>query len=254
MSVRQCRYRPCAREYRRSPGRNQWKTVWLLSAVLTGLLFWIAPSGIAHAAGPCECKDIDKVQSHLDRVTKSEEIWKEIFAWARGLYPEVDPPQTNDDLDQKHTQISNAPRSEWRTLIKQGPVKQKANIKKVAGLNSAGEPVIDDDFKKNNCDDILEAEHLHEQTHREFFLSFPHVLEVPMTSRLLRLRAESEVESYRAHKAFLDNKLTELKLRCTTQADRSTKQLLEQALAQHTRANEADSRLRMFGNSLQATD
>jgi hypothetical protein len=217
----------------------------LLSAILFLPLFY----GIAHGAGPCECKDIDKMQAHLDRVSKSEEVWKEIFAWARELYPGVDLPQTNDDLDQKHTQLTSAPKSQWRELIKEGRVKEKKALEKVAGLNEAGEPVVNDDFKKNNCDDIIEAEHIHEQAHRDFYLSFPKVLEVPMTSRLLRLRAESEVESYRKHKAFLDRKLKELKLKCLTKADRSTVLSLEEALAQRERLNDADIRLRMYGNS-----
>ena len=79
-------------------------------------------------------------------------------------------------------------------------------------------------------------------------MSFPKIFDAGMSSRLLRLRAESEVESYRTHKTFLEQKLTELKLKCSiTQLDRSGKQLLEQAVAQRDRLNEAESRVRLFG-------
>ena len=44
--------------------------------------------------------DIDKMQKHLDRVHDAGEAWKEIFAWARELYRDVDMPQSNDDLNQ----------------------------------------------------------------------------------------------------------------------------------------------------------
>lgn len=206
-------------------------------------------TGLAYGEGPCTCKDIDKLQAHLDRVTKAEEAWKEIFAWARELYPDVDPPQSNDDLNQKFVQLTSSSQSQWRTLIKQGPVKQKKELKKVAGLSQEGEPIIDDDFKKNNCDDVIEAEHVHERAHKDFYLSFPKIFDAGMSSRLLRLRAESEVESYRAHKTFLEKKLSELKLKCVAKLDNSTKKILEQAYAQRQRLNEAEHRLRMYGNS-----
>lgn len=227
---------------------------WTLAAgvrmsALCGALLMIAFQSSALGAGPCTCDDIDKMQKHLDRVTNAEEAWKEIFAWARELYRDVDMPQSNDDLNQKFVQLTSAPKSQWYDLIKQGPVKEKKAIKKVAGVSPEGEPVVDDDFKKNNCDDVIEAEHVHEQAHKDFYLSFPKVFEVPMTSRLLRLRAESEVESYRKHKAFLEKKLAELKLRCTTKLDQSKKRELEQAAAQRHRMNEAEIRVRLLGGA-----
>lgn len=217
---------------------------------LSGMsLPFIGVDGNAYAEGPCTCADLDKIQAQLDRVTKSEEVWKEIFAWARELYRDVNLPQSNDDLNQKFVQLTGAPQSQWRDLIKQGPVQEKQALKKVAGLSKEGEPVLDDDFKKNNCDDVIEAERVHEQAHKDFYLSFPKILEAGMSSRLLRLRAESEVESYRAHKTFLERKLSELKLKCLAKLDNSTKKTLEQAYAQRERLNQAEHRLRMYGNS-----
>lgn len=216
---------------------------------LVGMLLLTVFHSAALGAGPCTCDDIDKMQKHLDRVTNAEEAWKEIFAWARGLYRDVDLPRSNDDLNQKYVQLTGAPKSQWYDLIKQGPVKEKKAIKKVAGVSPEGEPVIDDDFKKNHCDDIIEAEHVHERAHKDFYLSFPKVLDVPMTSRLFRLRAESEVESYRTHKAFLEKKLAELKLKCITKLDPSKKRELEQAAAQRQRINEAEIRVRLLGNA-----
>ena len=232
-----------------SSSRRRLKPYLRVLSLLSMTLLLTVFSGIARGAGPCTCSDIDKIKQQLDRVTTSEEAWKEIFAWARELYPGVEPPQSNDDLDQKHTQLTTSAKSQWRELIKQGRVKEKKALKKVAGLSETGEPVVNDDFKKNNCDDIIEAEHKHEQAHKDFYLSFPKIFDAGMSSRLLRLRAESEVESYRTHKTFLEQKLTELKLKCSiTQLDRSGKQLLEQAVAQRERLNEAESRVRLFGN------
>jgi hypothetical protein len=142
------------------------------------------------------------MKEHLDRAAASEEAWKEIFAWARELYPGVDLPQSNDDLNQKFVQLANSPTSQWRDIVKEGPAKEKKAVKKAAGLDEKGEPVIDDDFKKNNCDDVIEAEKEHERKHKDFYLSFPKIFEAGMDSRLLRLRSESEVESYRAQKSF----------------------------------------------------
>ena len=217
-------------------------------ATLSVALLLTVFNGVARGAGPCTCGDLDKIKQQLDRATMSEEAWKEIFAWARELYPGVEPPQSNDDLDQKFAQLAGSPQSQWRELIKQGRVKEKTAVKKAAGLSETGEPVVNDDFKKNNCDDIIEAEHKHEQAHKDFYLSFPKVFEVVMSSRLLRLRAESEVESYRIQKAFLEQKLTELKLQCTvTKLDLSTKHALAQGVAQRERLNDAESRVRLYG-------
>ena len=216
---------------------------------LCGALLLAVFHTTALGAGPCTCDDIDKMQKHLDRVTNAEEAWKEIFAWARELYRDIDLPQSNDDLNQKFVQLTSASKSQWYDLIKQGPVKEKKAIKKVAGVSPEGEPVVDNDFKKNNCDDIIEAEHIHERAHKDFYLSFPKVFEVPMTSRLIRLRAESEVESYRAHKSFLEKKLAELKLKCVTKLDNSKKKELQQAAAQRNRMNAADLRVRLLGTA-----
>jgi hypothetical protein len=214
---------------------------------LCGALLLLVFHTTAMGAGPCTCDDIDKMQKHLDRVANAEEAWKEIFAWARELYRDVDLPQSNDDLNQKFVQLTGASKAQWYDLIKQGPVKEKKTIKKVAGVSPEGEPVVDDDFKKSNCDDIINAEHVHEQAHKDFYLSFPKVFDVLMSSRLLRLRAESEVESYRKHKAFLEKTLSELKLKCTTKLDPSKKRELEQAAAQRQRMNEAEIRVRLLG-------
>ncbi len=233
---------------RPSPNSGAMARVLRVTCLCGGLLLSVFHTA-ALGAGPCTCDDIDKMQKHLDRVTNAEEAWKEIFAWARELYRDVDMPQSNDDLNQKFVQLTGASKSQWYDLIKQGPVKEKKTIKKVAGVSPEGEPVVDDDFKKSNCDDIIEAEHVHERAHKDFYLSFPKVFEVPMSSRLLRLRAESEVESYRAHKAFLEKKLAELKLKCVTKLDNSKKRELEQAAAQRRRMNEAEIRVRLLGTT-----
>jgi len=201
----------------------------------------------ARAAGPCTCKDLDKIKENLDRAATSEEIWKYIFAWARETYRDVDLPKTNDDLNQKFVQLKNAPSSRWYDLIKEGPVKEKKSLKKIAGLSEKGEPVVDEDFQNSNCDDIIEAEKEHERKHKEFYLSFPQVFDVVMTSRLQRLRAESEVESYRAQKTFLEKKYADLKLKCLPKEDPSIKQQLRNDVAQRERLNQAENRIRMLG-------
>lgn len=202
----------------------------------------------ARAAGPCTCKDIDKIKEQLDRAAASEEAWKEIFAWARELYRDVDLPNSNDDLNQKFVQLRGASKAQWRDIIKAGPAKEKKALKKVAGLNEKGEPVVDDDFQKNNCDDVIEAEKVHERKHKDFYLSFPQIFDVVLSSRLLRLRAESEVESYRAQKTFLEKKLAEMKLKCLT-LDKSGKLLLQEEVAQRERLNQAELRVRLLGTA-----
>lgn len=233
---------------RRPPLRNRSRFNLIAFGLLSVTLLLALLSSPARAAGPCTCKDLDKIKEHLDRAATSEEAWKEIFAWARELYRDIDLPNSNDDLNQKFVQLKNAPKSQWRDIIKEGPAKEKKALKKVAGLNEKGEPVVDDDFQKNNCDDVIEAEKVHERKHKEFYLGFPQIFDVVISSRLLRLRAESEVESYRAQKTFLANKLAELKLKCRT-LDKSAKLLLQEEAAQRERLNQAELRIRLLGTA-----
>jgi len=227
------------------PSRFHLMAISLLSATLLLTLL----NSPARGAGPCTCKDLGKIKEQLDRVAASEEAWKEIFAWARELYPGVDLPKSNDDLNQKFVQLNCFPKAQWRVLVKEEPTKEKKTVKKAAGLDEKGEPVVDDDFKKNNCDDAIEAEKEHERKHKEFYLSFPKIFEAGMDSRLLRLRSESEVESYRAQKNFLEKKLAELKLKCITTLDKSGKLLLQGEAAQRERLNQAETRIRLLGTA-----
>lgn len=186
-----------------------------LFAVLSTVAWWGGSDPPPAYAAPCECKDIEKITQEIARVTKSEEAWKEIFAWARELYPNIPPPGSNDDLNQKFAQLMDRARSDWRSAIEEGPPKTKQELTKVAGLNEQGEPVISEEFRKSHCDEIVEAERVHEEMHKKFYLSFPNILEsATMPSKHIKLRAESEVESYRAQKVYLQKQLDDLDKRC----------------------------------------
>jgi len=67
-----------------------------------------------------------------------------------------------------------------------------------------------------------------------------------MDSRHLRLRSESEVESYRAQKSFLQKKLAELKLKCLT-LTKSAKRRLQDETSQGERLDQSDIRVRLLG-------
>lgn len=232
----------------RSPVGRRWRFQCIAISFVSLTFLLTLQNAPARAAGPCTCKDLDQIKEHLDRAAASEEAWKQIFAWARELYRDVELPKNNDDLNQKFVQLKNAPKSQWYDLIKEGPVKEKKGLRKVAGLSEKGEPVVDEDFQKNNCDDVIEAEKEHERKHTAFYLSFFRAPDVLMTPRLQRLRAESEVESYRAQKTFLAKKLADLKLKCQS-LDKSAKRLLQDEAAQRERLNQAENRIRMLGGA-----
>ena len=56
-------------------------------------------------------------------------------------------------------------------------MKEKKTIKKVAGVAQKANP-LSTMTSKSHCDDIIEAEHVHERAHKDFYLSFPKVLKV----------------------------------------------------------------------------
>jgi hypothetical protein len=80
-------------------------------------------------AKPCECKDIDALSTEIQRANTAEAIWKEIFAWARGLRNDVAEPQSNDELNRKFLQLARSPRFEWDRLIKEpSPEEQPVHV------------------------------------------------------------------------------------------------------------------------------
>ncbi len=104
----------------------------------------------------------------------------------------------------------DAPQSEWDRIMHQ-PVNSLAAPKKIAGLNDKGELVLDQHFVDQNCDEIVQGVKLHEETHKRFFYSNPGQV---IMGELLRVRAESEVESYRAEKEFLYRKIKDIDKDC----------------------------------------
>lgn len=166
------------------------------------------------AAKPCECKDIAAMTAELARVSTAEAVWKEIFAWARGLHPDLPEPSSNDELNTKYAQLARAPRADWDRIM-HAPIQQIEKLNKAGSLDGDGEPIVNADFAQAHCDDIVEGVRVHERAHRSFFLSPGNSIEGGlMRSRHLRLRSESEVVSYRTQKEFLKEKLDALKKRC----------------------------------------
>jgi hypothetical protein len=114
-------------------------------------------------------------------------------------------------LDTKYRQLARAPRADWDRIM-HDPIHQIEKVDKAGGLNDKGEPIVNENFVKTHCDDIVEGIRVHERAHRDFFYSPGNVVDVPMRSRHLRLRSESEVVSYRIQKAFLKEKLDAAKI------------------------------------------
>ena len=175
-------------------------------------LLAFAPGGAY--AKPSECKDINAMTAEIQRVSTAEEAWKEIFSWARGLHNDIAEPKSNDELSTKAGQLQRAPRSDWDRIIHE-PIQQIERQQIIGGLDKDGEVKIDDAFVQSHTDEIVEGVRVHERAHRDFFLSPGNVLEAGlMSSRHLRIRSESEVVSYGAQKAFLDETLKAIRKRC----------------------------------------
>jgi hypothetical protein len=185
--------------------------------IILGSILLVMLATFSTFAKPCECEDIDKIKAEIARVSLSEEAWKEIFGWARGMLPRVDgvkPPLSNDELNTKFLQLKNAPQSEWKRIVSE-PVGKIEEIQKVGELDQNGDVIVNETFKQNNCDGIVEGIRVHESTHRNFFTSpFNMARGDLLTWRLLRTRAESEVESYRAQRIYLEALLASLEIRC----------------------------------------
>ncbi len=166
------------------------------------------------AAKHCECKDIDDMTTELERVSKAEPVWKEIFAWVRGLHYDLPKPSSNDELNTKYALLMRAPRADWDRIMHE-PIQKIEILAKAGWLDEHGEPIVNADYEQAHCDDIVESVRVHERAHRSFYLSLGNFLEGGlMSSRHLRLRVESEVVSNRTHKEFLKEKLETLESKC----------------------------------------
>lgn len=172
----------------------------------------IAPGEVY--AKPCECKEIDAMTAEIQRVSNAQAIWREIFAWARGLHRDVAEPKSNDELNTKFLQLARAPRSDWDRIIRE-PIQQIERPRTAGGLDQNGEVIVNDDFAKSHCDEIVEGVRVHERAHEVFYRSLGLRLQGGhMIYRLLRTRAESDVISYTAQKTFLEKELEALRNRC----------------------------------------
>jgi hypothetical protein len=189
------------------------------SVVAVVLVAFVLPS--LTLARECTCDDLAAMRDRAAAAAKAEKAWEQIFAWARGLRQSPPVPTTNDQMNARFGQLMGASLNSWDGIMSQ-PVTQASTPTKIAGLDANGEPVIDKSFAARNCDTIVQAVQLHEDTHRQFFLSPGNVLAAGISSNLLRLRAESEVVSYRAEKEFLQTKADELEKKCKRSATCTT--------------------------------
>jgi hypothetical protein len=184
-----------------------------VAPVLLSLAFSFFIPSLAYSR-ECTCDDLGRMRNRTEAAGKAEQAWKEIFAWARGLRTSPPLPTTNDEMNVRFGELMNASANTWDSIMSQ-PVTRTSTPPTIGGLNANGEPVIDNNFASENCDTIVEAVRLHEARHEEFYTSLLHVSEVLFPSSHKRLRAESEVVSYRAEKEFLQAKADELEKKCT---------------------------------------
>lgn len=184
----------------------------LTMLAITLSLTAFAPGGAT--TKPCECQDIASLEAEIQRVSTAQEAWKEIFAWAKGLHNDIAPPKSNDELNTKFLQLARAQRSTWDQVMHQS-VQQIEKVQKAGGLDKDGEVIISPTFAETHCESIVEGVRVHERAHKDFYLSPGNFIEGGFfSSAHFKLRSESEVESYRAQKAFLERELKALKERC----------------------------------------
>jgi len=147
----------------------------------------------------------------------------QIFAWARGLRTNPPLPTDNKELNLRFVELLNAPKNSWDQIMSQS-VQPGEEPPKIGGMNKLGEPIIDQNFQDQNCDTIVEAVRVHEQAHKRYYLAFSldRIVSEMMPANLLWLRAESEVEAYRAEQEFLKAKAEELEKKCGRTATATT--------------------------------
>lgn len=128
------------------------------------------------------------------------------------MIEDVAKPKSNDELNTKFLQLARAPRTDWRRIVRE-PIQKVEKPETAGGLDDNGEPVINDDYARSHCDTMLRGVQTHELAHADFF-RHPVNASFATSTQLLRLRAESEVVSYRAQKEYLVPKLEELEKKC----------------------------------------
>jgi len=189
------------------------------------LLIRTSITSFSAKARECTCDDLDTIKRRIAYLERAEAAWEEIFAWARGLRQSPPLPSSNEEMDQRYVELMTAPNSSWDSIMSQPVNSNTAAPTKIGGLDDKGEPVVDQNFRNNNCDDIVQAVRLHELTHRTFYLNYSldNFLSMLMIrSRHERIRAESEVVAHRAEKEFLKGRLKEIEKKCARTATVTT--------------------------------
>lgn len=165
------------------------RVTWIVAALA---VLSAAPAG---AARPCTCKDIDAIKKAAFEAARGSKAWAEVVAAMEdgAAWP--------------------ADMNEARARFRQNM--GYTSTRKVGGVDPAtGEPVLDPEFERENCEIIVQGVREHERAHTRYFWSNPFAIVTLDDRKLALVLARSEVVAHDAQHAYLSRELERLEESC----------------------------------------
>ena len=183
--------------------------------LLVTVLLVLALAPRPAAARPCECSDKADIEKALAMVEKTRAAWSTVLADILG--DAKDAPKTMAAAKDAFSANMN-----WK----------KGEVRKVGGLDpNTGETIIDEDFKEEHCDGVVEGVAVHERAHFWFFVSQTVVVFAASPSLLAKMLVRSEIDARDKEERYLKQQLAEVRKLCGGWLCRCTREVFPSAPA-----------------------
>lgn len=152
---------------------------------------------------PCTCDDISDLEASLEMIDKTRRAWYAVLAESgyvvfRGT---VSAP-------------TGAPKN-MEEAVKLFEEKMGwTSVRKVGGLNSKGDVVIDPEYEKEHCESVVNSVKVHENAHFWYFVARSIPIAMSSQRELARILARSEIDARDEQEGFLKKELAALMKRC----------------------------------------
>ena len=166
-------------------------------SILLLLVLSFASSSFAKSKGPCTCDDVQAMKDRLKMIEATREAWTQVLT---DIFRKAD--GSPQDLNQAKQDFRD--HMGW------------TSTKQVGGLDpNTGDPRTDEDWESQNCEDIVEANKLHERSHAaDWRFNVPIVVILSGPRALAKVLAMSEIDARNKEEAYLQQKLDEVLQKC----------------------------------------
>jgi hypothetical protein len=152
---------------------------------------------------PCTCDDIDDLKASLAMIDQTRKAWYAVLAEAGDVV-----------FRGRVSSSAHAPKNMEEAAQLFQEKMGWTSVRKVGGLNSKGDVVIDPEYEKEHCDSEVKGVRVHENAHFWYFVARSIPIAMSSPRELARILAKSEIDARDEQERFLNGELRALMKRC----------------------------------------